>query len=187
MEKSKYKSLNEWKLANDAGYQSALRNGMIRCICDKFGWKYRVLSVTKQTVLKLAKSYNGTNFADDYTSEYGHARRNNYISKLKGVLKMQERSSKELCLKTAKEYTGNNFQRDFPGLYVHSRKNNYFDELKKALKTKEKTKQSKERTLKLAKSYKGTNFRKDFSNEYQHANKKKYIPELRQILNAGKI
>lgn len=110
--KSQYKSLIEWKISDPKNYSCAVRQGMIRRLCEDIGWKIktnkngylaelrRILALnkpprvkrkdrilhSKENTLNLAREYKGKSFTKDYYREHWHAIRKGYVEELNAIL-----------------------------------------------------------------------------------------------------
>ena len=114
MEKSKYKSLTEFKKDNPAAYSAAKRKGLIQKLCDTFGWKNTSQlkrerkQYTEEDILFLAKDCRSLKaFQTNYKGAYSEAKALNILDKVKqniGLNPKKKTLTKDEVLRLAEKY-----------------------------------------------------------------------------------
>ena len=144
VEKSQYKSLNEWRKNDESAYKMAFRRGLILELCEIFGWKKPKRGNnywTKIKVLKDAKLYNNptdwsiaSSGAYDYAQRYGL-----YVEAIQHMSKLRQRNgfwTKEKCLIEARKYTNRrDWRKAYKSSWTSAQRLGCYDECTKHMKS----------------------------------------------------
>lgn len=141
MEKSKYKSLAEWRKKNPNLYVAAYKKGIVKKICETFGWKYKEKLNRKKsgywTIEKCKeeafKYKTISEWQKKSVSSYSIAYKNGWVKKCCVHMKFKERFvinwTLNKCKKEALKYkTRFEWAKSNISSYSFARKNNWLDE-----------------------------------------------------------
>lgn len=166
MEKSQYKSLNEWNKAEPNAYASANKQGLVERICNIFGWEYTKPTKWNEinclneaqnfkTITEWQKKSNGSL---KYARNKGEAFWNKCIEHMDSVQKPKGYWTKKRCLEVAQKCkTKVEWIKKFGTSYAIASKNGWVEECSIYMEQLQKPHgywNNKERCLKEAKKHK---------------------------------
>jgi hypothetical protein len=190
--KSKYKSIGEWRRAKPNDYASAQRQGLVAFICEYYGWKVkkpRGYWNSKENVMSEAKKYNTRGkWSKNSSASYNFASKNGWIDEctahMSEILKPKGYwNSKKNVLAEAKKYkTKTEWQIKSGSSYITACKNGWIDECSAHMIELKKPRghwDSKENVMAEAKKYKTkTEWKINSGGSYRNAIKNKWIDEF---------
>lgn len=144
-EKSKYTTLYAWKKDNESAYKAARKLGLLKKICEYFGWTYSETTKkrksgfwTLERCIEEAKKYTSKNeWKRKSRGSYSAASKNRWIDKCCSHITTNHYTpvkppnywNRERCLEEARKYiTRMEWKKASRGSYEYASKNNFIKE-----------------------------------------------------------
>ena len=137
MEESKYKSLSAWKKAKPTAYAAAKKMSVIKDVCEKYGWEFKITKQnfwTKERCLEDALKYKKrSDWKKKSGGSFNSAMINKWLDECCSHMNEKKREfsgywTKERCLEDALKYNvKTEWQNKSSGAYGSARKSKWLD------------------------------------------------------------